>query len=322
MKSPMRHRWALVGLLALGGAAYGQVPGTNDTSDGDYNTGSGTLALSGSGATSAGQYNTGSGYGALYNLQSGTGNTAGGALAMSLAIGGIYNTGYGFEALYGSLIGSTGSLNTGVGTATLFSYTSGSDNTALGYESMFSTTSGSDNTASGYYALYNNITGNFNVASGYQALFKNKVGGQNTAYGANALNATTAGDNTGIGYEALYKNTAGKNNVALGWEAGSALTTGSNNIEIANNGVAGESDTIRIGSATQTATYVAGIYANTTVSGRYVVIDANGQLGTTTTPSGAAMESASTQELRRDVQLQAAQIHDLQEQLSRLKARN
>ncbi len=47
------------------------------------------------------------------------------------------------------------------------------------------------------------------------------------------------------------------NNIAVGWNAGSNLTTGGNNIDIGHSGVAGESNTIRIGT-TQTAIYVAG----------------------------------------------------------------
>jgi trimeric autotransporter adhesin len=321
MKTLLRRNLGYIGLFALAGAAYGQVPSTNDTTDGT-NTGMGSGALSGPNATLTGEYNTGSGYGPLFNIGSGTGNTAVGALAMSFTTSGIYNTGCGFEALFGNSSGSTGSLNTGVGAAALFSYSTGSDNTALGYEALFSTTSGNDNTASGYYALYYNTTGNYNVASGYQALFKNKVGVQNTAYGANVLYAANASFNTGIGYEALLKNTSGKYNIALGWEAGSALTAGSNNIEIGNVGVAGESDTIRIGSATQTAAYMAGIYSTTVTSGRYVVVDANGQLGATATPPSASLRSAYTPNLLEEIQRQAAQLRDLQEQLEELKALN
>ena len=46
--------------------------------------------------------------------------------------------------------------------------------------------------------------------------------------------------------------------LVLGHSAGSALTTGSNNIDIGNVGVAGESNTIRIGT-TQLAAYMSGI---------------------------------------------------------------
>jgi hypothetical protein len=323
MKTPLKRNLVSIGAFALAGAAYAQVPSTNDTSDSNHNTGTGSLALSGPAATLTGEHNTGVGFGTLYNITSGTGNTAVGSLALELTTTGIYNTGVGYEALYGDqAVGSAGSLNTAVGTAALFSYSTASNNTALGYETLFSTTTGNDNTASGYYALYYNTTGSYNVASGYQALFKNKVGGQNTAYGANALNATNTGFNTGIGYEALYKNVSGKYNIAVGWEAGSALTTGSNNIDIGNVGVAGESDTIRIGTATQTTVYIPGISINTSVNGSYVVVDSNGQLGTTSTPPSAALKSAYTPRLHQEMQQQAAQIRELQEQLSELKTLN
>jgi hypothetical protein len=67
--------------------------------------------------------------------------------------------------------------------------------------------------------------------------------------------------------------------------AGSNLTTGSNNIDIGFNvdGLAGESNTIRIGkSGTQTKTVIAGIRGTTIANGQPVVINSNGQLGTVT----------------------------------------
>jgi hypothetical protein len=65
----------------------------------------------------------------------------------------------------------------------------------------------------------------------------------------------------------------------VGLGAGYNLTTGSNNIDIDNTGVAGEGNTIRIGANLQAKTFIAGIYNNTSVSGLAVVIDSNGQLG-------------------------------------------
>ena len=93
-------------------------------------------------------------------------------------------------------------------------------------------------------ALYSNTTGNDNTANGVSALFSN----------------TTGNGNTANGFDALYYNTTGSINIALGNCAGENLTTGNNNIDIGNIGVAGESNTIRIGTAgTQTATFIAGI---------------------------------------------------------------
>jgi len=86
--------------------------------------------------------------------------------------------------------------------------------------------------------------------------------------------------NIADGVAALQTNTTGDYNIALGYVAGINLTTGGNNIDIGNEGVADEADTIRIG-AVQTATFIAGI-SRTAVVGDTVVVDANGQLGTAT----------------------------------------
>jgi hypothetical protein len=77
-------------------------------------------------------------------------------------------------------------------------------------------------------------------------------------------------------------NNRGSNNIAVGSQAGSNLTNGSNNIDIGNVGVAGDSGKIRIGKAgTHTATLIAGIY-NVNEGGtiKPVYINSNGRLGT------------------------------------------
>jgi len=65
--------------------------------------------------------------------------------------------------------------------------------------------------------------------------------------------------NTGCGNSALQRNTIGSFNVAIGNNAGANLTTGDNNIDIGALGVAGESNTMRIGTVKQAATFIAGI---------------------------------------------------------------
>ena len=68
----------------------------------------------------------------------------------------------------------------------------------------------------------------------------------------------------------------------MGFDAGVNLTTGDNNIDIGNEGVAGESNTIRIGTAgIQTATFIAGIREAPLAQGIAVAvgITADGQLG-------------------------------------------
>jgi hypothetical protein len=65
----------------------------------------------------------------------------------------------------------------------------------------------------------------------------------------------------------------------LGLHAGQNLTTGSNNIDIGNDGGDAEANTIRIGTqGTQTKTFVAGI-SGTGVMGTAVKINSSGQLG-------------------------------------------
>jgi hypothetical protein len=76
----------------------------------------------------------------------------------------------------------------------------------------------------------------------------------------------------------------------LGNSAGVFLTTGDNNIDIGNPGVADESNTIRIGvQGTQTATFIAGI-SGATVLGPLISVDGSGQLGVV--PSSARFKEA------------------------------
>jgi hypothetical protein len=83
---------------------------------------------------------------------------------------------------------------------------------------------------------------------------------------------------------ALYNNTEGFFNTAVGANAGSNLTTGDNNIDIGYNvvGVAGESNTIRIGNTDIGTTIIRGISGQTIASGATVLVASNGQLGTMT----------------------------------------
>jgi hypothetical protein len=173
--------------------------------------------------------------------------------------------------------------NTAEGSGALFSLTSGSANTANGGDALVSNTTGSFNTATGDEALFMNTTGKANTATGLQALASNKTGGANTATGFGALFKNTGSNNTANGAKALFSNTTGSSNTALGPGAGQNLTTGSNNIDIGNFGIAAEANTIRIGTVgTQTAAFIAGIHGVTVASAVGVIVDANGHLGTVT----------------------------------------
>jgi hypothetical protein len=151
--------------------------------------------------------------------------------------------------------------NTAGGTGALSSLVVGSNsNTAFGRNALNSNTSGVHNTASGRNALRNNTTGDDNTASGHLALEGNITGFGNTAVGRDAL-----------------LNSTGNKNIGIGYRAGINLTSGNNNIFIGNQGVGGESQTIRIGTA-QTQTFIAGI-VTAGVDGATVQVDGNGQLG-------------------------------------------
>jgi len=195
--------------------------------------------------------------------------------------------------------------NTAEGTNALFTFTgvspnNGGENTAIGFEALYHNTSGDHNTACGLQALFSNTTGSANTAIGHNALASN-TGSHNTAVGGGTLGSNTTGhDNTASGRHALNLNrggsynaadgeyalgssTSASQNTALGYGAGYDLTTGGNNIDIGNLGVAAEANTIRIGNPVntvypdgithlaQTKTYIAGF--TTAVTGSTVVVN-------------------------------------------------
>jgi trimeric autotransporter adhesin len=266
--------------------------------------------------STTGNFNTATGAAALFSDTTGSQNTAIGVDALRFNTTGIGHTAIGYRTLYRYAGGNPGCCgNTAIGDSALFSDTTGIANTATGFTAMFNNTTGFNNTANGVAALYHNTTaerntgigtnalfsnttGNNNTAIGDTALFSNTTGSPNTATGAFALANNTSGNrNTANGLDALLSNTTGNNNVAIGTSAlrnntgssnigsgnmaGRNLTIGSNNIDIGNEGVAGESTTIRIGTAgTHTATFIAGI-SGVAVAGSQVVVNSNGRLGVT-----------------------------------------
>jgi Chaperone of endosialidase len=270
--------------LAMAESAYAQQPPDVVASDGYGNTGMGTLALFNlTPDTSKGGYlghqNTASGYASLWANTSGEGNTASGAYTLESNTTGAGNTASGASALSDNSIGN---YNSASGWLSLLDNGTGNYNSAFGAYALELNTSGSDNTADGDYALHSNSTGNWNTAVGYAALLYNTTGTANTASGTFTFNANTTGSyNIASGFGALNNNTTGSNNIAEGFLAGYYLTTGSNNIDIGNVGLAGESNTIRIGTkGTHKVTVIAGIYA-TPVTGAAVVVSSTGRLGVT-----------------------------------------
>jgi len=219
-----------------------------------------------------------------------------------------------------ALVNPSGQRNDAFGSEALFSNTTGSSNEALGYQALRFNTLGSSNIAIGNSALTWNTAASYNIAIGATALnlmdFANggvAYSSYNVAIGHGSLTAnkptstSTGIHNVGLGYHALTANstgaynvalgssagsllTTGNYNIALGYQAGTLLTTGDYNIDIGHVGVAGEGNTIRIGTAVdQTKAYLAGVYG---VAGggftgvKSVVMGSDGQLGTVTSASG------------------------------------
>jgi hypothetical protein len=206
-------------------------------------------------------------------------NTAMGNNSLNSLTSGDNNTAFGTNSL---TLNTSGSNNNAQGFNTLAANTTGQLNNAFGSNALAANTTGIGNNAFGSSALATN-TGSFNSAFGRSALTSNTAS-NNTAIGSGSLFANTTGSgNTAIGLSSLLNNTTGSSNIAVGLSAGLNLTTGNNNIDIGNQGVAGESNHIRIGNVGHERTFIAGIRGVTTqiVDAIPVLIDSAGQLGTT-----------------------------------------
>ena len=285
-RSPLRLGFLLIGLALAWFALSPTAQAVTPPPDGGYpglNTAEGDFALN---SLTTGGNNTANGNSALFSVTTGGNNTATGANALfslTTSSNGGYNTATGVNALYSNttIAGVSGFNNTATGANALQSNTTGPNNTATGANALHDNTTGYGNTAMGDSALQSNTIEGQNSAYGFAALQSN-LGEGNTAIGANALQSNTDTDyNTACGFAALQNNTTGFSNIALGATAGQNLTTGSNNIDIGNGGVAGESNTIRIGTVgTHANTFIAGISGVTVAGGVGVIIDSSGHLGT------------------------------------------
>jgi hypothetical protein len=204
-------------------------------------------------------------------LQAGQ-NTTGANNVFSGYKAGNSNTTGGGNAFFGSQAGQfnvNGNSNTFLGQGAGQKNTSGSDNTFLGARGGLSNTIGNNNVFMGFVAGYNNTTGSQNVFLGNGAGLAN----------------TTGQNNTLVGWASGSSNVSGTDNTYLGYTSGQHAT-GSNNIYLGEiSSTLSESNTIRIGT-TQTAAYMSGIYGNQPSAALPVVVNSNGQLGTTTQGSG------------------------------------
>lgn len=167
-----------------------------------------------SGWVSSASENTSWGYRAA-EVNTGTGNSAMGALALYLNTTGSGNTACGRRALGSNTIGL---YNTAVGYQALTGTSSSSGNTAVGSWAMAQLTGATACTAIGYFAMLNfNGTATNCTAMG-QGTMLLTTGADNTALGYLALNATTNGaENTAVGENALGANNGNRNTALFGF---------------------------------------------------------------------------------------------------------
>ncbi len=222
---------------------------------------------------------------------SGIQNTFSGVAAGLSNTTGEQNTFSGYQAGYSN---TSGRLNSFYGTGAGRYNTNGLANTFSGAAAGYNNTSGYYNTFSGYSAGRSNTTGHRNIFLGFEAGYSNTSGYFNTFSGYQAGYSNTSGYyNTFSGDRAGYRNTTGSINTFYGNGAGGNNTTGSSDIYLGNAGPATgtESNAIRIGTqgggaGQQNTAYMAGIYGNSPSGALAVVVNASGQLGTTTSGFG------------------------------------
>jgi hypothetical protein len=140
-------------------------------------------------------------------------------------------------------------------------------------------------------------------------------GTDNVAVGDSALNMGSGNFNVALGYGAGL-NFAGSNNIAIGEYAGQNVTSGTNNIEIANQGAKKDDSVIRIGDIkTQKKAFIAGINGVKVSGGVAVVVNKQGQLGV-----AASSESADNSSLLRSFLEEQRKVAALEAKVASLEA--
>jgi trimeric autotransporter adhesin len=210
-------------------------------------------------------------------------NVAVGAAAMRTVTGAANNVAVGRGPLQNS---STPSNCIAIGVGALNPSTNPSECIGFGHSVLANCSGCSETIAIGHLTFSNGATDSGSIAIGSSAMRNPKSSSNNIAIGVNALQgntkSTSVTNNIAIGNKALFNASGTTGVIAIGNSAGFNLVASeASDIYIGNNGLAHESNTIRIGGA-QTACFVAGIFGATSPSGATtpVVINNAGQLGT------------------------------------------
>jgi hypothetical protein len=147
-------------------------------------------------------------------------------------------------------------------------------------------------------------------------------GTDNVAVGDSALNKASGNFNVALGQSAGL-NFAGDDNIAIGQYAGENVTSGANNIEIANEGAKKDNAVIRIGNVkTQKQTFIAGISGVKISGGVAVIVNRQGQLGVAASNESADNSSLlhSFLEEQRKVAALEAKVASLEAMVERVSA--
>lgn len=206
------------GGLELNGMNKIRFPTSDTTTGGSIAIGSSALAAQ---TSSAAYGNTAVGY---QSIKSGAGPG---------------NTAFGYQAL---ISGAT-AASTAIGYQALYKHVTGSGETAVGYQALYNDNgANNDNTAVGYQALYSVLdnNGQLDAAFGYQALYSGD-GNQNSAFGYQALYASAGYGSTAIGMGALSQDSSSGPNTAVGVFAGGGIISGTTNVAVGDDALAGGS---------------------------------------------------------------------------------
>ncbi len=196
---------------------------------------------------------------------------------------------------------TTGDRSVGMGSDALMSITSARNSTAIGYRAGRSLTTPINSTFIGSFAGQLVTSGASNTAVGALALSSATTGaanaGSNLSVGSSSLLSLTTGHhNTGLGTGVLFQLVSGTYNTAVGFAnsnpSGSAYTGAeSSNLLLANVGVLGESNTMRLGNTGSgdgqvNRCFVAGVDGVNVGSVATVVTESGTQLGTAVITAG------------------------------------
>lgn len=204
-----------------------------------------------------------------------------------------------------TLVVTDANNNTIMGKASGKATVTSSQNTGFGANVLKSITTALANSFFGNTAGQSITDGDGNCGFGVGSLKALDLGGENCGFGGNTLlqaNSVNVIANSAFGTHALEDLLTGQYNLALGWDAGGNYTTNeSSNIMLANPGVIGDQNTIRIGqdgsaAGFQNKAFMAGIVGNTVSNAVPVTIDTStGQLGVGTTVTlSVAMNTTQT----------------------------